>query len=115
MLVHDLAEDELYLHKEDSEDLDLGLLRASVDGDNPITAYARYLLQMGELHNLHILNEILCFLDSSKFTCFPHGGSASVVYLRISCLSSTTLCWPCCLEFHNSHYLSLSPSSSLSH
>lgn len=37
---------------------------------------------MGELHNLHILNYIPCFLDTSKFTCFPHffgGGSASVV------------------------------------
>jgi hypothetical protein len=57
----------------------MGLHRVSNNALGPITAYGGHLLQLGESHELLILNGLSCFLDSRYFTCFPHSGGASVV------------------------------------
>jgi hypothetical protein len=44
-----------------------------------LTSYGRYLLQLGESHELLILNDLPCFLKSYFFTCQPHGGGVSLV------------------------------------
>ncbi|KAH9295976.1 hypothetical protein KI387_039564, partial [Taxus chinensis] len=57
----------------------LGLQRESDDVARPLTTYSRHLLQLGEAHDLLILNGISSFPDSQFFTCRSHGGGASVV------------------------------------
>lgn len=57
----------------------VGLHRMSDDALGPLTPYGRHLLQLGESQELLILNRHPCFPDSRFFTCWPHGGGASVV------------------------------------
>lgn len=62
----------------------IGMHRTSEDHLGPTTAYGRYLLQLGESHELVILNGLPCFPSSHFFTCRPFGGGASVVDYAIA-------------------------------
>ena len=55
------------------------LHRTFDDALGDLTTYGRYLLQLGEFHELLILNNISYFLDSIHFTCLPHGRGLNVV------------------------------------
>ncbi len=57
----------------------LGLHRLSEDALGPLTLYGRHLLRFCESSSLVILNGLSCFPGSEIFTCWPHGGGASVV------------------------------------
>ena len=57
----------------------VGLHRISEDVLGSTTAHGKHLLQLGESHELLILNGLPRFLDSWFFPCRPHGGRASVV------------------------------------
>lgn len=57
----------------------LGIYRCSIDVNNIITYYGKYLINLGDSHDLIILNGITWFPLSSNFTCFPYAGEASVV------------------------------------
>ena len=56
---------------------DMGLARVSQDGEH--TEYGRFLIEMGSMHGLAILNGMQSFPQSSGFTCFPHRHGASIV------------------------------------
>lgn len=47
--------------------------------NEPLKGYGRHLLQLGEPHDLLILNGLPCFPSSGHFSCFPRSGGASVV------------------------------------
>jgi hypothetical protein len=57
----------------------VGLHRSSQDRYRPLIGYGRNLQQLGESHDLLIMNGPPCFPGSCDFTCFPHSGGASVV------------------------------------
>jgi hypothetical protein len=57
----------------------MGLHRMSEDALEPLTAYGRHLLHLGESQELLILNGLSGFPDSCFFMCWPHGGGVSVV------------------------------------
>lgn len=60
------------------------LQRAFDDTMSP-SAYGRSLLELGEIHDLIILNGIARFPHSCLHTCFPHAGGSSVVdYILVS-------------------------------
>jgi hypothetical protein len=62
----------------------VGLHRMFDDALGPLTAYGRHLLHLGESREFFILNRVPCFPDSHFFTCWPHGGGASVVNYILS-------------------------------
>lgn len=55
------------------------MYRTSDDGLGPLTTYGRHVLQLGESHDLFLLNGLLCYLDLKGFMCFVHNGGASLV------------------------------------
>jgi hypothetical protein len=75
--LHDRSEDVFCIQETDPDSV--GLQRLFDDVSGPLTGYGRHLLQLGESHELLILNDLSCFLESRFFTCRPHGGGASVV------------------------------------
>ena len=76
--LHDRSQDMFCIEEMNFESV--GLHRLSEDALGPITAYGRQLLQLGESHELLILNDLSCFPDSFSFTCFPHSRGAGVYY-----------------------------------
>lgn len=59
----------------------LGLQRHSEDVLGLLSMYGRHLLRFCESSGLVILNGLSCFPGSEFFTCWPHGGGASVDYV----------------------------------
>ena len=56
---------------------ELNLARHSQDKE--CTSYGRYLIDMGTMHGLAILNGLQRFPSRYGFTCFPHRHGASIV------------------------------------
>lgn len=54
------------------------LLRSSNDALRTLKAYCKQLLHLNQSHEPLISISIPYLLDSYKFTCFPHCGSASI-------------------------------------
>ena len=69
--------DPVLLPEMDTEDS--GFPRFSPDSRAPVTAYGQALLDLGRIHDLVIYNGLDRWPASSGFTCFPHGGRASIV------------------------------------
>ena len=63
------------LREVDTEDLEL--TRHSIDKE--CTSYGKYLMDLGTIHGMAILNGLLRFPSSFGFTCYPHRHGASIV------------------------------------
>jgi hypothetical protein len=87
----------------------------SEDALGSLTSYGRHLLHLAESHEMLILNGLPCFPYSHFFTCWPHGGGASVWYI-MSYLSITypPLLISSLLPTSPSHTMLFFPSLSMS-
>ena len=81
--LHDRSDDVLCI--EGLDPVSVGLHQTSEDALGSTTAYGKHLLQLGESHELPILDDCPYFPESHFFTCRPHAGGASVVdYILVS-------------------------------